>query len=55
MMKRTYEINGMGENNSFIFTCYVETVSVYDFKFVWVVLHLSVKDFFQNGLLTRAK
>ena len=29
----------------FICTCYVETVPTYDCKLVWIVLHLSVKDF----------
>ena len=38
----------MGENSSFIFTGYFKTVPVYDFKLVWVVLHLSVKDFFKT-------
>ena len=28
-----------------IFTCYIKTVPVYDFKLVWVVLHLPVKNF----------
>ena len=35
----------MGNNSSFIFTCYVKTVPVYDL--VWVVLHSSVKEFFK--------
>ena len=29
-----------------IFTCYVKTVPVYDFKLIWIVLHPSVKEFF---------
>ena len=38
----------MGENSSFIFTGYVKTVPVYDSKLVWVVLHLSVQEFFKT-------
>ena len=30
----TCEVNTMGENSSFIFTCYVKTVPVYDFRLV---------------------
>ena len=52
--QRTCEVNRMGENSSFIFTCYVKNVPVYDFKLVRVVLHPSVKDFFRNDLPTRA-
>ena len=37
-LQRTCEVNRMGENSSFIFTCYVKTVPVYDFKLVWIVL-----------------
>ena len=40
----TCEVNGMGENSSFIFTSYVKTVPVYDFELVWVVLHPPVRD-----------
>ena len=46
--KRTCEVNRMGENSSFTFTCYVKTVPVYDFKLVWVVLHPCVKEFFKK-------
>ena len=46
--ERACEVNGMGENGSFILTCYIKTVSVYDFKLVWVVLHLPVKEFFKT-------
>ena len=38
----------MGENSSFIFTCYLKTVPVYDFKLVWVVLHRYVKEVFKT-------
>ena len=44
----TSEVNRMGENGSFILTCYIKTVSVYDFKLVWVILHLPVKEFFKT-------
>ena len=44
----TNEVNRMGENSSFIFACYVKTGPAYDFKIVWVVLHLSVKKFFKT-------
>ena len=46
--ERTCEVNRMGENSSFIFTCYVKTVSIYDFKLVLVVLHPPVKEFFKT-------
>ena len=36
----------MGENSSFTSTCFVKTVPVYDFKLVWVVLRLSVKELY---------
>ena len=39
------EVHRMGENSSFILTCYIKTVLVYDFKHVWVVPHQSVKEF----------
>ena len=42
------EVNRMAENRSFIFTCYVKTVPVYDFELVWVVRHPSVKEFFET-------
>ena len=45
LRQRTCEVNRMGENRSFILTCYMKTVSVYDFKLVWVILHLPVKEF----------
>ena len=48
--QRTFEVNRMRENSSFIFICYVKTVPVYDFKLVWVVLYPSVR-IFQNDLL----
>ena len=38
----------MGENSSFIFTCYIKIVPVYNFKLVWVALHLSDKEFFKT-------
>ena len=44
----TCEVNRMGENGSFILTCYIKAVPVYDFKLVWVVLHLPVKEFFKT-------
>ena len=43
--QRTCEVNRMGENRSFIFTLYVKTVQVYNFKLFCVVLHPSVKEF----------
>ena len=36
MARRTCKVDRMGENSSFIFTGYVKTVPVYDFKLVWV-------------------
>ena len=48
LIRRTCEVDKMGENSSFIFTCYVKTIPVYSFKLVWVVLHPSVKDFFKT-------
>ena len=42
--KRTCEVNRMAEHSFFIFTSYVKTVPVYDFKLVWVVPHSSVKE-----------
>ena len=54
--QRTCEVNRMGENSSFIVTRCIETVPVYDFKLVWVVLHASIfQRIFQNDLLTRGK
>ena len=47
--KRTCEVNRMNENSSLIFTGYVKTVSVYDFKLLWEVLHPSVKEFFKTS------
>ena len=47
-IKRTCEVNTMDESSSLIFTCYVKTVPVYYFKLVWVVLHRSVKEFFER-------
>ena len=44
----TCQVNAMGENSSFIFTCYVKTVPVYNFKLGWVVPHPSVKEFFKT-------
>ena len=38
----------MGENSSFIFTWYLKTFPVYDFKLVWVVLHLYFKELFKT-------
>ena len=38
----------MGDNSSFIFSCQLKTVQVYDFNFVWVVLHPSAKEFFKT-------
>ena len=46
--KRTCEVNTMGENSSFIFTCYVKTVPGDDFKFVWIVVHPTVNEFFKT-------
>ena len=46
LKERTFEVNRMGENSSFIFTCYVKTVPVYDVKLVWEDLHPTVKEFF---------
>ena len=46
--QRTCEINRMGESGSFILTCYIKTVPVYDFKLVWVLLHPPVKEFFKT-------
>ena len=34
--------------NMAVFSCYIKTVPVYDFKRVWVVLHLPVKEFFKT-------
>ena len=45
--QRTCEVNRMGENSSFIFTCCVKTVPVYDFKLVWAVLDPSFKEYFK--------
>ena len=49
LLKRTCEVNTMRENSSFIFTCYVKTFPVYDFKLLWVVLHPSDKEFFKTA------
>ena len=46
--QRTCEVNRMDENDAFILTCYIKTVSVYDFKLVWVILHLPVTEFFRT-------
>ena len=35
-VQMTCEVNGMSQNNSFIFTCYVKTVPAYNFKLIWV-------------------
>ena len=50
MYQRTCEVNTMGENSLFIFTCYVKTVPVYDLKLVLVVLHPSVTEFFKSKI-----
>ena len=36
--------NSVGENNSFIFTCYAKTILFYHFVLVYVVLHMTVKE-----------
>ena len=46
--KRTCEVNRIGEDSSFSFTCYVKTVPVYDSKLIRVILHPSVKEFFKT-------
>ena len=46
--KRICQVNTMGESSSFIFTFYVKTVPVYDFRLVWVVIHPSIKEFFKT-------
>ena len=48
LSQRTCEVNRTGENGFFILTCYIKTVPVYDFKLVWVILHLPVKEFFKT-------
>ena len=55
--QRTCEVNRMGENSSFIFTCYMKTVRlpVYDFKLVWVVLYPLPKNFFSEGFTNKNK
>ena len=34
ILYRTHKVDTMDENSSFIFTCYVKTVPVYDFKLI---------------------
>ena len=46
--QRTCEGDAAGENSSFIFTACVKSVSRYQFKLVYVVLHMSVKEFFET-------
>ena len=45
-LERACDANLAGENNSFIFTFNVQTVPPYHFQLVFVVLHLTVKEFF---------
>ena len=44
--QRTCEANQEGENSSFIFTVYIKSVLRYHFKLAFVVLHMTVKEFF---------
>ena len=48
ILYRTRKVDTMDENSSFIFTYYVKTVPVYDFKLIWEVLHPSVKEVFKT-------
>ena len=52
MHQRTCEVNRMGENNSFIFTCNVKAVLVHDFKLVWVVENKIKKQEFIHKILS---
>ena len=48
VLKKTCEAaNPAGENSSFIFTVCVKSVPFYNFKLVYVVLHMAVKEFFE--------
>ena len=47
-LKRTCEVNAAGENSSFIFTVCVKSVPHYQFKLAYVVLQMSVKEFFKT-------
>ena len=50
-----YEANTVGENSSFIFLCYVKTVSLCDFKLIWILLHLTVKKVFSKHIAKKSK
>ena len=50
ILKRTCEANPAGENSSFIFTACVKSVPVYSYKLAHVVLHMSVKEFFETSV-----
>ena len=44
--KRTCEANAVGESSSFFFTVCVKSVPLYHFKLDYLVLHMTVKEFF---------
>ena len=53
--KRTCEANPAGESSSFILAVFVKSVSLYHFKLAYVVLHMAVKEFFENPFLKIVK
>ena len=50
--ERTCEANQAGENSSFIFTVCVKAVPLYHFKLAYVVLDMTVKEFFETHFKT---
>ena len=45
--QRACEANAAGENSSFTFTVCVKSVPLYHFKLAYVVLHVTIKEFFE--------
>ena len=46
--KKTCEANSAGENSSFILRVCVKSVPFYHFKDAYIVLHMTIKDFFET-------
>ena len=51
ILEKTCEANAAGENSSFVFTVCVKSVSLYQFKLTYVVLHMAVKAFLETHFL----
>ena len=45
---KTCEANSVGENSSFISPCCIKSVSLYHFKLLYVVLHMTLKEFLET-------